>query len=105
SPAVELDVGAADLDPRMTVLARRRRFEAELGVRLRGPRRILGKERDVVEVIVDVGPSLNELHADSFAELHFVPGSVGKCRACALEIRDAQRDVLNGAALARSFRG
>ena len=95
---MELDERAADLDaPRAG--GREAVALVLLGRRL-GRRRA---ERDVVEVVLDVGPRLDERHEDPFSDVEDVRRAVGQRGARRGEVGDAQRDVLEHAPLARAF--
>src|SRR5439155_3696720 len=78
--------------------------EAEPRVLVGGLLRVTRVERDVVEVVVDVGRRLDEADANAFPELDLVSVSVGQEAACAFEIRNAERDMLDGPAIPRALR-
>ena len=89
---MELDVCAADLDARVALGRALGIVEAKRRVvlgRLLGVDRL---ERDVVEVVLDVRRRLDEPYSHALAELDL--DTVGKARARTIEIRHAQRDVL-----------
>src|SRR5581483_317151 len=109
---MELDERAPDFDARCSGRPRRDRLEAERPVRVGRRRRVAREERDMVEVVVEVGRRLDE--AESYAlgadvEVRLTVArplereSVGQRRTGALELGDAQGDVLQRTALARAF--
>ena len=56
-----------------------------------------GPQRDVVEVVLDVGRRLDERQPDPFADVEDLRRSLGQRGACTREIRDAKRDMLERA--------
>ena len=103
---VELDERAADLDPRL-VLGR----EPELLVLLSGLLRRCGEERHVVEVVLDVGLTLDETEPQALGHVEVgaavLAGHVEPVEQAErlLEVGDAKRDVLERAPLARALFG
>src|SRR5207302_8584375 len=87
-------VRAADLDARITGGGRKRRIEAVTLVRFRRQRGIGREERDVVEVVLAVGRSLDQPDAHVLAEIELV---------LLRQLGNAQRDVLEGSRLTRTF--
>src|SRR4051812_40969662 len=109
---VKLDPRAAGLDTRRARRTGRRRAEPERAVLARGLFRALREERDMVEVVLDVGLGLDEpeahaLGADVEVAIRVASAlDVEAGRECAkrgVETRDAEGDVLQGAAFARAF--
>src|SRR5260221_11647701 len=109
---MELDEGATDRDARAARRTRRHRREAEravLGCRLLGCRR---EERDVIEVVLNVGLRLYESEPNAFADVEIRLAclrtleleTVRQLRERRVERGDAKRDVLERTALARPFR-
>ena len=92
----ELDERAADLDP-----ADASRTEAVLLVRLGRRRRVGRAQRDVVEVVLDIGRRLDERQADPVADVEDLRRSLGQRGAGSRKIGDAKRHVLEGAGVAR----
>jgi hypothetical protein len=80
---VELDMGPADLDTRIAFVARVGRCEPQLLVLARGTLRVVCVERNMVEVVLDVGRRLDEPNPHSLAELDLLRGSVGELGPCA----------------------
>src|SRR5438270_7928481 len=91
---MELDVRAADLDARITLGGRERRIEAVTFVRFRRQRGIGREERDVVEVVLAVGRSLDQPDAHVLAEIELV---------LLRQFGNPQGDVLEGSRLTRTF--
>ena len=89
---------------------RRRRAEAEVVVGARGRRRIAREERDVIEVVVDLGRRLDEPDPEAFetstkTEPSSAVSAVGKRLASGREAGHPQRHMLERAALARALGG
>ena len=100
---MELDERTADLDARSTGCTARREREAERRVLAGGLLGSAREERDVVEVVVDVGLRLDEAETHAFCAdvevrrarqrtLEVEP--VGQRGECGVEIGDAEGDVL-----------
>src|SRR5262245_53654120 len=108
---LELDPCSANLDPRTAGPARRGGAEAEGAVLRRGRLRIGGAQRDVVEVVVEVGLGLDEPEHDAFAELEirlaFAPSldleTVRQLRERLVEVVHPEGDMLEHTALPRAF--
>jgi len=97
---VELDVGPTHFDARIPLLARLGMVEAEPRVLVGGLLRSPGVQGDMIEVVVDVCRRLYEPDTDALPELDLVAAPVRQLRASCVEIRDAQRNVLERAAVA-----
>jgi hypothetical protein len=102
SPSWNSTNAPPSLDPRQAV-GRLGGVEPELDVLVSRPLRIGRDQRDVVEVVLDLGRRLDESHADAVSEVEVCARAVRKRRAGGLEIGDPQGDVLERAALARAF--
>ena len=110
---MELDEGAADLDTVGAGRAGIGRVEAERDVRLGRGCRVGRVERDMVEVELDLGRRLDQAQAEALGDVEVglavarpldldVLGEVGER---VLDVGDAQRHVLERAALAGPFLG
>src|SRR2546426_7562024 len=89
---MEFHVGAADLDAWMTLAGTLGSIETERPVVLR---RLLGVDRiqrDVVEVVLHIRRRFDKAHSNALAELDL--NTIGKLDARTIEIRHAQRNVL-----------
>src|SRR5262249_22820674 len=82
-PRMKLDPGTADFDARRAGPTGRSGVEAERDVLAGGFLRVAREERDVVEVVLDVGLGLDETEPDAFAADVEVDGAV----------RPVERDV------------
>jgi hypothetical protein len=108
---VELDERAGDFDARRTGVGRRCLGEAVVSIPRGRFLRIGREQRDVVEVVVRVGLRLDEADVNVVTEveerrpvLSLDRKIVRKLRECRVEVVDAQRNVLQRAALPRPFR-
>src|SRR5207244_6231501 len=98
---MELDVSAADLDARMTLERTLCSVETKRPVVLR---RLLGVnriQRDVVEVVLHLRRRFDKAHSNALAELDL--NTIGKVDSRTIEIRHAQRNVLESTFLTWAF--
>jgi hypothetical protein len=95
---VELDEGPADLDAGGAV-----RREAVAHVVARGRLGSGRPERDVVEVVLDVGRRLDEGEGDALGDLEDLRRAVGKLGTGGREVGDPQADMLERTLLTRAF--
>ena len=110
---MELDPGPAHLHARTPGRAGRRGTEPERAVLRRRRLGIGGAERDVVEVVVEVGVCLDETERDAFCQLEvrlaLAPPldveAFGQLGQRALEIAHPEGDVLERTALPRRVGG